>query len=66
MVHLTVKVLLTIAMYNNSTFEASLEELGLFILKKKRKEKKRMLVAKWLSYEKGNRFLWPIFFFFDR
>lgn len=41
MVHLTVKVLLTIAMYNNSTFEASLEELGLFILKKKRKEKKK-------------------------
>ena len=25
-----------------------------------------MLVARWLSYEKGNRFLCPIFFFFDR
>ena len=45
----------------DSNFEASLEELG-FLYKKRKGKKKRMLVAKWLSYEKGNRFLWPIFF----
>lgn len=50
-------MLLTTAMYNSSTFEASLEEPGLFI-----PEKKRIQITKWLSYEKENRFLWPIIF----
>lgn len=46
------KVLLITAIHNNSTFETSLEELGLFIPGKKRIE-----ITKWLSYEKENRFL---------
>ena len=36
-----------------------MEELGLFVLEKK---KKRILIAKSLSYEKGTRFVWPIIF----
>lgn len=50
------KVLQYIYIHNNSTFETSLEELGLFML-----EKKRIQITKWLSYEE-NRFLWLMIF----